>query len=144
MYNYTLERENKMEIKKKSEIELIDENYPDDCFECIEIISSQDNELRGIFKCRLDDFSEYYTTRTGEEVNIVGVITVKMLVTVDLNERRVKKCELASYDIRSINADTPEIREYVFDVLNEYYNSNPTKYTNCATTFNVMIYNWND
>ena len=38
-----------MELKRKFELELVDQEDPDNTFKLVEIISLQDNILRGVF-----------------------------------------------------------------------------------------------
>ena len=110
-----------MELKRKFEIELIDEAYIDESFKLIEINSLQDNELSGVFECELDNCNFY--SEAGYEIDIVGTVTVRILVTVDLNVRRVKRSELLSYRILSSNFDTSETKDYISNVLIGYYDS---------------------
>lgn len=110
-----------MELKRKFEIELIDEAYIDESFKLIEINSLQDNELSGVFECELDDCNFY--SEAGYKIDIVGTVTVRILVTVDLNVRRVKRSELLSYRILSSNFDTSETKDYISNVLIGYYDS---------------------
>jgi len=110
-----------MELKRKFELELIDQEDPDNSFKLVEIISLQDNVLRGAFECKLDNCNFY--SEAGYEIDIVGTVTVRILVTVDLNVRRVKRSELLSYRILSSNFDTSETKDYISNVLIGYYDS---------------------
>ena len=110
-----------MELKRKFELELVDQEDPDNAFKLVEINSLQDNELSGVFECELDDCNFY--SESGYKIAIAGTITVRILVTVDLNVRRVKRSELLSYRILSSNFDTPEIKGYISCVLIGYYDS---------------------
>lgn len=109
-----------MELKRKFELELIDQEDPDNSFNLVEIISLHDDILRGVFECKLDDFSMYYETEN-DWTDLVGAVTIRVLATVDLDKGRVKSNQLASYSIHSINIDTPEAEEYIADTLDIYY-----------------------
>ena len=109
-----------MEIKRKFELELIDREDVENSFELVEIISLQDNELRGVFECKLDDFSMYYEDDL-DSTDLIGVVTITVLATVDLDKNSVKGNQLARYNIHSINIDTPEAEEYIADTLDIYY-----------------------
>ena len=109
-----------MELKRKFEIELVDQEDPDNIFKLVEIISLQDNVLRGAFECKLDDFSMYYETDY-DSTDLIGVVTITVLATVDLDKNSVKGNQLARYNIHSINTDTPEAEEYIADTLDIYY-----------------------
>ena len=109
-----------MELKRKFEIELVDQEDPDNIFKLVEIISLQDNVLRGAFECKLDDFSMYYETDY-DSTDLIGVVTITVLATVDLDKNSVKGNQLARYNIHSINIDTPEAEEYIADTLDIYY-----------------------
>lgn len=109
-----------MELKRKFEIELIDKEDIENSFELVEIVSLQDNELRGIFECRLDDFSMYYEDDY-DSTDLIGAVTIRVLATVELEKNKVKNNQLASYNIRNINIDTPETEEYIADTLEMYY-----------------------
>lgn len=109
-----------MELKRKFEIELIDKEDIENSFELVEIISLQDNELRGVFECKLDDFSMYYEDDL-DSTDLVGAVTIRVLATVELDKNNVKNNQLASYNIRNINIDTPETEEYIADTLEMYY-----------------------
>ena len=109
-----------MELKRKFELELIDQEDPDNSFKLVEIISLQDNVLRGAFECKLDDFSMYYETDY-DSTDLIGVVTITVLATVDLDKNSVKGNQLARYNIHSINIDTPEAEEYIADTLDIYY-----------------------
>lgn len=109
-----------MEIKRKFELELIDREDVENSFELVEIISLQDNILRGVFECKLDDFSMYYETDY-DSTDLIGAVTVRVLATVELDKNNVKNNQLASYNIRNINIDTPETEEYIADTLEIYY-----------------------
>lgn len=80
----------------------------------------QDNVLRGAFECKLDDFSMYYETDY-DSTDLIGVVTITVLATVDLDKNSVKGNQLARYNIHSINIDTPEAEEYIADTLEIYY-----------------------
>lgn len=109
-----------MELKRKFELELIDKEDIENSFELVEIISLQDNVLRGVFECKLDDFSMYYETDY-DSTDLIGAVTIRVLATVDLEKNNVKSNQLASYNIRNINIDTPETEEYIADTLEIYY-----------------------
>jgi hypothetical protein len=109
-----------MEIKRKFELELIDREDVENSFELVEIISLQDNELRGVFECKLDDFSMYYEDDL-DSTDLIGAVTIRVLATVELDKNNVKNNQLASYNIRNINIDTPETEEYIADTLEIYY-----------------------
>ena len=109
-----------MEIKRKFELELIDREDVENSFELVEIISLQDNELRGVFECKLDDFSMYYEDDL-DSTDLIGAVTIRVLATVELDKNNVKNNQLASYNIRNINIDTPETEEYIADTLEMYY-----------------------
>lgn len=109
-----------MEIKRKFELELIDKEDVENSFELVEIISLQDNVLRGVLECKLDDFSMYYETDY-DSTDLIGAVTIRVLATVDLDKNNVKNNQLASYSIRNINIDTPEVEEYIADTLEIYY-----------------------
>jgi hypothetical protein len=109
-----------MEIKRKFELELIDREDVENSFELVEIISLQDNELRGVFECKLDDFSMYYEDDL-DSTDLIGAVTIRVLATVELDKNNVKNNQLASYNIRNINIDTPETEEYIADTLDIYY-----------------------
>lgn len=109
-----------MELKRKFELELVDQEDPDNSFKLVEIISLQDNVLRGAFECKLDDFSMYYETDY-DSTDLIGVVTITVLATVDLDKNSVKGNQLARYNIHSINIDTPEAEEYIADTLDIYY-----------------------
>ena len=109
-----------MELKRKFEIELVDQEDPDNIFKLVEIISLQDNVLRGAFECKLDDFSMYYETDY-DSTDLIGVVTITVLANVDLDKNSVKGNQLARYNIHSINIDTPEAEEYIADTLDIYY-----------------------
>lgn len=109
-----------MEIKRKFELELIDKEDIENSFELVEIISLQDNELRGVFECKLDDFSMYYEDDL-DSTDLIGAVTIRVLATVELDKNNVKSNQLASYNIRNINIDTPETEEYIADTLEMYY-----------------------
>lgn len=109
-----------MEIKRKFELELIDREDVENSFELVEIISLQDNELRGVFECKLDDFSMYYEDDL-DSTDLIGAVTIRVLATVELDKNNVKYNQLASYNIRNINIDTPETEEYIADTLEMYY-----------------------
>ena len=109
-----------MELKRKFELELVDQEDPDNTFKLVEIISLQDNTLRGVFECKLDDFSMYYETDY-DSTDLTGVVTITVLATVDLDKNNVKGNQLARYNIHSINIDTLEAEEYIADTLEIYY-----------------------
>jgi hypothetical protein len=109
-----------MELKRKFELELIDREDVENSFELVEIISLQDNELRGVFECKLDDFSMYYEDDL-DSTDLIGAVTIRVLATVELDKNNVKNNQLASYNIRNINIDTPETEEYIADTLEMYY-----------------------
>lgn len=109
-----------MGLKRKFELELVDQEDPDNSFKLVEIISLQDNVLRGVFECKLDDFSMYYENDY-DSTDLIGVVTITVLATVDLDKNSVKGNQLARYNIHSINIDTPEAEEYIADTLDIYY-----------------------
>lgn len=109
-----------MELKRKFELELVDQEDPDNSFKLVEIISLQDNVLRGAFECKIDDFSMYYETDY-DSTDLIGVVTITVLATVDLDKNSVKGNQLTRYNIHSINIDTPEAEEYIADTLDIYY-----------------------
>lgn len=109
-----------MELKRKFELELIDKEDVENSFELVEIIGLQDNVLKGVFECKLDDFSMYYETDY-DSTDLIGAVTIRVLATIELDKNNVKNNQLASYNIRSINIDTPEAEEYIADTLEIYY-----------------------
>lgn len=62
----------------------------------------------------------YYETDY-DSTDLIGVVTITVLATVDLDKNSVKGNQLARYNIHSINIDTPEAEEYIADTLDIYY-----------------------